>query len=122
MDLPTFDLHSIPDGSTVFVVSSDTDQTTRLIQEILRVKSDIPHSVIFSNDRLCTSELVKQDILDRQSKLFSERHISPEIDRRMIAIFDDCFVNMNGNESLIGVYTIAPTKSFPTDWIGRDGW
>ena len=38
MDLPTFDLHSIPDGSTVFVVSSDTDQTTRLIQEILRVK------------------------------------------------------------------------------------
>ena len=93
MDLPTFDLHSIPDGSTVFVVSSDTDQTTRLIQEILRVKVDIPHTVLFSKDRLCTSEFVKQDILDRQSKLFSERHISPEIDRRMIAVFDDCFLD-----------------------------
>lgn len=93
MNLSTFDLISIPDGSTVFVVSSDTDQTTRLIQEILRVKADIPHTVMFSKDRLCTSELVKQDILDRQSKLFSERHTHPDRDQRMIAVFDNCFPN-----------------------------
>ena len=87
------DIRSIPDGSTVFVVSSNKDQTTRLIQEILHTKADIPHTVMFSKDRLCTSEFVKQDILDRQSKLFSERHDHPETDRRMIAVFDNCFLD-----------------------------
>jgi hypothetical protein len=88
-----FNLHCIPDGSTVFVVSSDTDQTTRLIQEILRVKAYIPHTVMFSKDRLYSDILVKQEILDRQSKLFSERHTSPDRDSRMIAVFDNCFPN-----------------------------
>jgi len=87
------DIRSIPDGSTVFVVSSDTDQTTRFIQEILRVKADIPHTVMFSKDRLCTSEFVKEEILDRQSKLFSERHDHPDRDQRMIAVFDNCFLD-----------------------------
>jgi len=93
MNLSTFDFSSIPDGSTVFVVSSDTDQTTRLIQEILRVKAYIPHTVMFSKDRICTSEVVKEEILNRQSKLFSERHTYPDRDQRMIAVFDNCFLN-----------------------------
>ena len=129
------DIRSIPDGSTVFVVSSNTDQTTRLIQEILHTKADIPHTVMFSKDRLCTFDLVKQEILDRQSKLFSERHISPEIDRRMIAVFDNCFLDETWKvdpcmipfftmgrsyaiTSLFGVPSIG--RLVPTRWHGID--
>jgi hypothetical protein len=88
-----FDLHCIPDGSTVFVVSSDTDQTTCFIEEILRVKADIPHTVMFSKDRPYSAELMKQEILDRQFNLFSERHTHPDRDRRLIAVFDNCFLD-----------------------------
>lgn len=86
-------LQFIPDGSTIFITSSDKEQTSQLIHDILCVKSHIPHVVIFSKDRPCTPELVQQEILERQWKLFSERHEFPDRDRRMIAIFDECFLN-----------------------------
>ena len=129
------DICSIPDGSTVFVVSSDTDQTTRLIQEILHTNADIPHTVLFSKDRLCTFDLVKQEILDRQYRLFSERHTSPETDRRMIAVFDNCFPNETWKVDLCMAPFFTMGRSFaitslfgvpsigrlpPTRWHGID--
>ena len=68
------DLRVIPDGRTIFITSSDKEQTSQLIHDILCVKLDIPHVVIFSKNRPCTPELVQQEILERQWKLFSERH------------------------------------------------
>jgi hypothetical protein len=86
MDLPT-----IPDGCTVFVVSSDPVQTTRLINAIVELKSDIPHVVQFSNSVPYTPVRVLTEILSPQSTLFIERHTHPERDRRIIAVFDNCF-------------------------------
>ena len=88
-----FDVQFIPDGSTIFVVSSDKEQITCFIDRILHAKSDISHVIKYSKDRPYSSDLVKEEILNRQFNLFSERHTSPETDRRMIAVFDDCFLD-----------------------------
>lgn len=86
MNLPT-----IPDGCTIFVVSSDPVQTSRVIDTIVQSKSEIPHVVQFSRTVPCTPVRVLTEILTRQSTFFIERHTYPERDRRMIAVFDNCF-------------------------------
>jgi hypothetical protein len=82
---------TIPDGCTIFVVSSDPVQTTRMIDTIVQSKSEIPHVVQFSKTVPYTPVGVLTEILSRQSTLFIERHTHPERDRRMIAVFDNCF-------------------------------
>ena len=85
------DLLTIPDGCTVFVVSSDLVQTSRVINAIIESKPEIVHSVRFSKDVPCVPVRVLTEIVTRQSTLFIERHTYPERDRRMIAVFDNCF-------------------------------
>ena len=87
------DLLTIPDGCTVFVVSSDLVQTSRVINAIIESKPEIVHSVRFSKDNPYTPVRVLTEILTRQSTLFIERHTYPERDRRMIAVFDNCFTD-----------------------------
>ena len=87
------DLSFVPDSSTIFITSSDKEQTAQLIHDIICVKSDIMHVIMFSNDHPCTPELVQQEILEHQWKLFSDRHVFPDRDRRMIVVFDECFLN-----------------------------
>jgi hypothetical protein len=82
---------TIPDNSTIFVVSSDPMQTTRMIDTIVQSKSEIFHVVHFSKDVPCVPVRVLTEILTRQSTFFIERHTYPERDRRMIAVFDNCF-------------------------------
>jgi hypothetical protein len=92
-----FDLASIPDGSTVFVVSSDPVQTTRVIEQIVQSKSEIVRVVRFSKEVPASPVRVLSEILSPQSTLFIERHTYPERDRRMIAVFDTCFTNESWN-------------------------
>ena len=86
-----FDLATIPDGSTVFIISSDPVQTTRMIEQIVQSKSEISHVVRFSKEVPASPVCVLSEILSPQSTLFIERHTYPERDRRMIAVFDNCF-------------------------------
>ena len=82
---------TIPENSTIFVVSSDPVQTTRMIDTIVQSKSELVHVVQFSKHTPYTPVRVLTEILTRQSTLFIERHTHPERDRRMIAVFDNCF-------------------------------
>lgn len=116
------DLRFIPDSSTIFITSSDKEQTAQLIHDILCVKSDIPHIIMFSNDHPCTPELVQQEILERQWKLFSERYKFPDRDRRMIAVFDECFLNdpcmnplftLGRTLAIISIFALSHIPSIP---------
>jgi len=62
-----------------------------MIEQIMQSKTNIPHSVRFSKDNPYTPVRVLTEIVTRQSTFFIERHTYPERDRRMIAIFDNCF-------------------------------
>jgi len=92
-----FDLATLPDGCTIFVVSSDPVQTTRMIDAIIQSKSEIPHVVRFSKEVPYSPACVLREILSPQSTLFIERHTYPERDRCMIAVFDNCFVDNSWN-------------------------
>ena len=99
-----FNMDTIPDGSTILITCESNAGMSSVIHDILAHKSDIPKSVIFAtkehkypqNAGTCfrneySSEHVEQDIVIRQSTIFDERHISPHTDRRVMAVFDDCF-------------------------------
>jgi len=83
----------ISDNSTIFITSSNKEFMSDLIEKIIQSKSDISRIVRFSKDCPYTSERVQEEIMKPQWTLFSERHTHPEKDRRIIAVFDECFLD-----------------------------